>query len=309
VPYYFNIFKILEPFSLIHILDNEVTAKNIDYSIQIGSKDDPLQPIMDVVLYSIKNDNENLMKNGIECIYLKFKYLLDNMDLGIIEEKEFAGMVSDHIKRISIFLINNKKFYATEFMIITLREMGQAAINQKKENVIKKFIASLEAIGLESIKFRENRLIHLTTISLGKIGTQSSEWGLKNSSHEAVVSLGRIGKESTNKDIEDAYMVSICHERIVMKAIEKHMQNVVYDVLLSLGAMAAIAAERENKMVLEQIIFNFQEIGRKLKESEMNNFAVIIKYIMISIKNYPISRKMPEIESKCDKTISLLNIS
>jgi hypothetical protein len=216
-PYMLNIIDLLKPENIIQRLATKITKDEIIDP----EKDDPIQPIMDIIHGSVKYDIATT-RVGLKEVTDRAIEIIDSD----IEEK-ISGSFCDHLGRVGRLTASNRdadsaievvtnlcsfwksttanKFeFAASRAVQSLKLFGKDAIDHKFEFAARYTIQHLELIGRDAIKNKDAVVTEQAVESLGKLGMAAARTKIEIAAQDAAKYLGCVGKCAAEKGLEDA---------------------------------------------------------------------------------------------------------
>jgi hypothetical protein len=211
-PYMWNIISLLKSENIIKRLAIEITKGKL-----LNSKEDPIQPIMNIVHGSI-------MKYDLETTRIGLKEVTERVIevIGPDEEEKISERFCNHLRRVSRLAISREDEESTVEVIENLKNFGRSTAEEGLEN------ATCEAAW-----------------SLGKVGISAVEKGLENAASQAALSLEGVGISAAEKGLKDATLSTASSLREVgISAVEKRLEDAACEAAWSLGKVGISAVEK-----------------------------------------------------------------
>ncbi len=156
--YIYQLFRLIDPHVLMEYLGNKLTINN---ALNVSSpccKEDPFQPIMDIVKGSIIRRDEGIVEEGLSLVKNKILIFLDNYEFNDNQQTIFSGLINYHISDV-YFLANSQDHENLKIKIIkTTKSIG---IESAKKNLDIKGISLQEWSFMSHetrIKYREGKI-------------------------------------------------------------------------------------------------------------------------------------------------------
>jgi hypothetical protein len=234
-PYMWNIIHLLKPENIIKRLAIEITKDKI-----LNSKEDPVQPVVDIIHGSI-------MKYDLETTRVGLNTVTDRV-LEIIcpdDEEKISRHFCNHLTRVGRVAISREDEESTLEVIENFENFAKSAAGKKLESATREAAKSLGKVGKAAA---EKGLEHATTVaawSLGAVRKAATEKKLGDATNQAVFSLGKVGKAAAEKKLEDAIKQAARSLGWAGKATaEKGLETATTLVAMSLGDVGGLAAEK-----------------------------------------------------------------
>jgi hypothetical protein len=281
-PYIQNITDLLKPENIIKQLATDITTECKKYN----SKEDPIQPIVDIIRGSIRKYDFETTRVGLEALT---KQVINVIGPNCEEEisKSFctrvqgvgklAASIKDEDSTIEV-IENLKKFgentmgkkleVATRETITSLEAVGIAATRKGRvlEDAVKKAVQALETIGKTAIKYH-NKVAEEAAKSLGIVGNAAANKELEDATREIISSLETVGKSAMDEEQRDVASQIVSSLRVVGETAAKvgeKLQDVVRHAALTIGEVGKVAATKAT------VNGNFKTVAQVAKEALEN---------------------------------------
>jgi hypothetical protein len=290
-PYLLNIISLLKSENIIKRLAIEITKDKI-----LNPKEDPVQPVVDIIHGSI-------MKYDLETTRVGLKTVTDQV-LKIIcpdDEKNISRPFCDHLTRVgrlaisredeesTLEVIGNLENFAkstaekgpageTGFAAWSLGIVGKAAAEKGLVGATREAAGSLRRVGVAAAEKGLEDATRNAAWSLRKVGVAAAEKGLAGATREVEWSLGEVGKAAAGKGLGVATVTAALSLGIVGKAAaEKGLEYATERAALSLGEVGVAAAGKGLKNATERAAKSLAELTI-LSEEKVK--AVIQDYLL-----------------------------
>lgn len=265
--YIWNIMSLLTPETIIKRLKNEITKGNL-----LNSKEDPIQPIVDIVHGSI-------MKYDIETTRVGLKAVTEQVIkiVGPDAEKEISGHFCKHLERAGRLAVSKMDEESTAEVIENLKVFGKSTAEKGLEYATAQTAEFLEAVGVTAM---EKELVVATwraVESLGAVGEAAAKKGLEKATQQAARSLGHFGKLTAEKGLVGATrQAAESLVRVGLVAAKKGLEDAALRAARALAELTILSEEvvktaihnYESKLNVKQKLFYFQKF-MKLYEQEL----------------------------------------
>jgi hypothetical protein len=210
-PYLLNIIRLLKSETIIKRLANEITKDKI-----LNPKEDPVQPILDVIYGSIMKYDLETTRVGLETVTKQVKIICPDDELGI--SKHFC----DRLTRVGRLAISRDDAESTIEIIDNLEIFAKSTAEKGLR------FATVAAVG-----------------SLGRVGKAAAEKGLEDATVNAAWSLGGVGKAAAEKGLEDATVAAAVSllGRVGKAAMEKGLEKATQRAAGSLAELTILSEE------------------------------------------------------------------
>jgi hypothetical protein len=146
-----NVLDLLDLTKILDILSRDVTREEILSVERSGDMNDPLKPIVDIIISSMNRFDEGGIEEGLSLIEETIIELLDKHDFNEMEQKKLSAILFPHLE-----------------IIFNL------ALNKKDESICDKLINVVEAIGKRSAE-RDCFIAYESAQFLGRAGKKAAE--------------------------------------------------------------------------------------------------------------------------------------
>lgn len=214
VPYIWSTLELLKPSSVISMLAERITKKNIltineEILVREGlsreiidSEKDPFQPIIDIVHGSmIKHDFETV-RDGLREIEKRVYNIIENEAFEETEEEIKISYLFDHLERVGILAVNMHDEYSVNAVIDTIFVIGKLAAKKRLEIITIHAMISLRKIGNITAQQKLDDTTFWVIDSLGEIGLVASGQKLVKASQMVVNYLQDILKIAKENELE-----------------------------------------------------------------------------------------------------------
>ena len=265
-PYMLNIIDLLKPENIIKRLAVGITKDKI-----LTPKEDPIQPIMDIIYGSaIKYDLETV-RVGLNIATDRAIKITDSYG-----EKEISKCFCDHFERVGRLTVSNTDEESTIEVIKNLYDFWELTVEKGLDGAIKRVTWSLGRVGITAAEKRLRNATSRAARFLGRIGTITAEKGLEDATSRATQSLERVGNIAAEKGLGYATSRAVRSlKRIGKTAAEKRLKRVALRAVLSLEVVGttAAAAEKELEEVVWQAACSLGVIGTAAVEEGLKDAA------------------------------------
>jgi len=195
-PYMWNIINLLTPANIINRLKIDITKGNL-----LNSKEDPIQPILDIVHGSIMKYDIETTRVGLKAVT---EQAIEIMKIiGPDDEKDISQHFCHHLERVS-----------------------RLAINREDEESTIEVIKNLENFWKLTAERRFDFATGRAAKTLGLVGRTAAEKGFEAVAWLAVKSLGEVGRNTAEKGLEvEASLIALREVKIT--AQEKRLERIL----------------------------------------------------------------------------------
>ncbi|MCK4732532.1 MAG: DUF2254 domain-containing protein, partial [Methanophagales archaeon] len=192
--YILSIIDLLNPTNIINRLKIDITKDKI-----LNSKEDPIQPIVDIVHGSIMKYDIETTRVGLKAVTERVIEIIDSD-----KEKEISKRFCEHLARVSRLAISKEDEDSTVEVIKCLAKFGISTTEKELKVAISKVTESLGGVGVDAVKKGLEFATSEALKDLGKVGIAAAENKLEDATTQVVVSLEEVGKSAAKKKLEDA---------------------------------------------------------------------------------------------------------
>ena len=146
-----NVLDLLDLTKILCILSKDVTREGILSVERSGDRNDPLKPIVDIIISSMNRFDEGAVEEGLSLIEEIIIKLLDNLNFDDMEQKKLSSNLFPHME-----------------IIFNL------ALNKRDESICDKLVNVIEAIGKRSAE-RDCIIAYESAQFLGRVGKKAAE--------------------------------------------------------------------------------------------------------------------------------------
>ena len=146
-----NVLDLLDLTKILCILSKDVTKEGILSVERSGDMNDPLKPIVDIIISSMNRFDEGAVEEGLSLIEEIIIKLLNNHNFNDMEQKKLSAILFPHME-----------------IIFNL------ALNKRDESICDKLVSVIEAIGKRSAE-RHCIIAYESAQFLGRVGKKAAE--------------------------------------------------------------------------------------------------------------------------------------
>ena len=176
-----NVLDLLDLTKILSILSRDVTKEGLLSVERSGDMNDPLKPIVDIVISSMNRFDEGAADEGLSLIEEIIIKLLDDHNFNDMEQKKLSTILFPHLE-----------------IIFNL------ALNKRDESICDKLVNVIEAIGKKSAE-RDCIIAFESAQFLGRVGKKAAEIRdplLDDIIINIVLALTSIGEKAATKNSE-----------------------------------------------------------------------------------------------------------
>ena len=181
--YLWNIMGLLTSETIIKRLKNEITKGNL-----LNSKEDPIQPIVDIVHGSIMKYDIETTRVGLKAVTERVIEIIDSNG-----EKEISRHFCDHLTRASRLAISREDEESTAEVIENLENFWESTTEKGLEDVASQAATSIKIVGITAAKKGLDYATYTAGWSLlVKIGITTAKKGLEGATKQAATFLAEL---------------------------------------------------------------------------------------------------------------------
>lgn len=260
VPYILKVLELINPNILIDKIAANITNETILSFKTPGENEDPIQPIIDIIIASLEKYDESVIIYGLRIIETKMTYLFNTVYL---DSKRNVDFVFLHLTAIGKLASNSNDGYAAIKIIETIGRIGLAA--------------------------EDNELLATSAkaaISLEETGSRAAEKMLPDAASQALACLGEMAEKvliRSSLNI-DSWLLSVSNPNGVM--IEEfdlsraENQNFISKILPSFEKIGKKAIDSRLREVIESEIAIIEKVTVSLiKQNYWQEASKLIEII------------------------------
>jgi len=249
IPYTYIMLTMLSPSTIIGKLSRRIDEENI------LEADDPIQPIIDIVLGSMMRYDFETTKDGVGAVGEKICTLLKLGEYEKEEEKRISKRIFGHFSRISKIAAAREDEHSILVIIENIENISKAAAANNFKEILKSILTLINEIGRTAVERRfeegaaravesqgmivkklveEEEYLDRLMVTIGNIN-EMGKIALKKSLREVLVQeivfferiLETIKKKESAAEIKKPIMIIIKNS---LEDLEKMTENVAYDM-------------------------------------------------------------------------------
>jgi hypothetical protein len=239
-----NTFSLLQPFSIIDRLSERISKHHILslHSRAAPFNNDPVQPIIDIVLGSWGKYDYETLGYGLRAISLRTEDVLRDSRFSPAEKARVADHILGHFFKV-----------------------GTLAVNRKDEDFALKVFDNLEYIGLVSTReWMEASVLDILKF-FGNTGIRTAEGRLERIAFESVGHLRRVGEAAVERQMGDAARTAAFYiSEVGVVAAEHDQENTASFSATNLEQFRAAAFAKKLNAVAQQCELSLNDIREAL---------------------------------------------
>jgi len=317
-----NVIDLLKPENIIERLADKITKDRI-----LNLKEDPIQPMMDIIHGSVMKYDIATTRVGLKTVT---DQVIEIIDLG--SQEEISKSFCSHFNLVGTSTVRNTDEESTVEVIqnlgcfgksaaesgfkdaavqaaYSLRHIGKATAEHGLKNAAKQAAKSLESVGTTAAEKRYEVVTEQTIQSLGHIGKAAATKRIKRASNQVVQSLRVIGKAAAEKGLEDATDQAAKSLGNVGKTAERNeLERAVEQAGESLGQVGKIAAESGFRGAAAGAAMDLVFFGRFEIEKGNDATAERVIWFLKEIGNTGAEKGLKRVAWQAAKSLGLLGI-
>ena len=222
-PYMLNIIGLLKPENIIKRLAIKITKDRI-----LKPKEDPIQPIMDIIHGAVMKYDIATTRVGLDAVTDRVIKIIDSNFEVVI-----AFTFHYHLVGVGKLAVSKMDKRSTSRVIKNIKNFGKSAAERGLEDAARHAAWALRDVGMTSAERGLEDTVSDATASLESIGKVAEEKGLDDATLQVAESIGYVGISATKKGLEpDAWYaawslakLTISSEEIVKVAIQRLEPN------------------------------------------------------------------------------------
>lgn len=263
-PYIKNITDLLKPEKIIEQLATDITTECKEYN----SKEDPIQPIVDIIRGSIRKYDFETTKEGLEEVTNQVIQVVDS-DCGEGISNSFCTRLQG-VGKLAASVTDED---STIEVIENLKKFSENTVGKKLEVATNDAVTSLEAVGIAATRKRTELedAVKKAVEALGTVGENAAKNNLEKATEEVAKSIGAVGvaavrkgtelEEGTKQAVQALYNAG---DEAVAKGFDKTAKQAVR-ALKDIGE-AAVELGAVFEEVVKKVAMSLQIVGKKAVE-------------------------------------------
>ncbi|MDM7911720.1 MAG: hypothetical protein QUS09_01335, partial [Methanotrichaceae archaeon] len=243
-----NTFGLLQPFSIIDRLSERITKQHILSLLSRESpfNNDPVQPIIDIVLGSWGKYDYETMGYGLRAISSRADCILREFYSRPAEKAQVADHISGHFFKVGTLALNRKDDDFAGNVFLSLNSIGLVSTQER-----------LEGTALSILKF------------FGNTGIRAAEEKLEKTAFEAVRQLRSVGQAAAQMQMGDAARTAAFYmAEVGIVAAEHKLENTASFAATNLEEFRVAAARQELHAVAQQCELSLNDVREALSNGD-----------------------------------------
>lgn len=244
IVFIWNTFSLLQPFSIIDRLSERIDKQHIIslHSRAAPFNNDPVQPIIDIVLGSWGKYDYETLGYGLRAISLRTEEILEENRINNAEKALVLNHISGHFFKVGTLALNRKD---EDFTLKVFQNLDYVGLVATREG--------LEAPVLDILKF------------FGNTGIRTAEEGQEKIAFESVGHLRSVGEAAVERQMADAARTSAFYlSEVGVVAAEHDGENTASFSATNLEQFRAKASSKKLYAVAQQCELSLNDINEAL---------------------------------------------
>lgn len=286
-------FDLLKPSTVLKKLAQDIKKEKIlEYLRNKKEKDDPIQPIMDIIHASLIKYDYMTLREGLEYIGNQYNKILYN---GSNEEEKIkiTKHILKHLKRAGDFAISKRDDDSFKLIIIQILKIGNWATETKNEKIMTIIVKLLKDMADLAIEQNIDISVQKIASSLGVIGKLSIENNLNDKTLKEIINaLENIGKIAIAKKLDIATGgVALSYGKIGEAAIKHENKNISMLIIVLISEIGNNAILEELDVTKQHVTYSLVDIGKSIMNTErdllytLNILSTFDKFLKTAIDN------------------------
>lgn len=306
IPYIWNTLNLLKISTIFDNLSEAITKDNIISAVKEENKqnygNDPIQPIIDILLVSIMRYDYDTLRIGLDNIEKRLNNIFQT-HITDEEEQKISNHIFTKIARIGKLTAIRDDEDSTLEILNNLAKIGATTIRNKQKSATKNVFSSLEIVGKAAAIQKLEDATCKSIIYFFNLGRGAVEQDNKTASNFSIIHLQKMGKiaakqnliAQTNFSVQylgDIGMLTIKHED------EKTTKNAVY----SLYEVGKVTVEQKLRFPTIMTLISLGKIGMSAVDQKLE----VINNVNDSLGNVGVLATEQEIKNASNVSINIL---
>ena len=234
-PYMLDVIRLLKPESIIKRLAIEITKARI-----LKSKEDPIQPIADIVHGSIMKYDLETTRVGLNAVTDQVIEIIDSDT-----EREISKLFCEHLVRAGRLAISREDEGSTVEVIKNLENFGKSTADRSLESATVQAIEFLGAVGIAAVKRGLEFSPLLAAMSLGVVGRHAVENRLEDATRQVAESLEAVGETAAAKEGFEGVTRQAAESLVIVgkNALKEELEDATLQAAMSLAKLTILSGE------------------------------------------------------------------
>ncbi|OPY25546.1 MAG: hypothetical protein A4E23_00047 [Methanomethylovorans sp. PtaU1.Bin073] len=312
VPYIVKTLDLLKPSTVITLLAEEVTKEKLlkrwEKEWDEIAENDPLQPIMEIIITSLERNDNETAKNGLVSIVSSTIPYIESSELSILEKQRIAIFTVEYIIEVGKYAIRKENW---EIARVTLRKLNDFGIKTIEygfilDDLVRELNTQSSDLS-DSYPYFRGGIVHIlgqfvmryieqinfgkiddkTTLeTMIKVGEASGKEGYDSDTHRYIEELLSIYLKSTKNHEDIAKIVIAAARRIEATALNNKLKKASQKGANVLGDMALKELEKSKQEETFQIIDFLAEMEKRTDDEILENtkYEIIESIVKVGLK-------------------------
>ena len=268
-----NVINLLKPKNIIEKLSEDITRNLLKFIEQKKgrtepAKDDPVQPIVDIIHGSVMKYDIATTGYGLESITEKAIKVVQDY------EEEISRHFCNHLERIGKLAVSREDGESVIKVLENLEFFGESTAEKGLGYATSKAARYLGVVGIAAAKKGLEDAASKAAGSLRDVGIAAAEKELEDAASEAAGSLRDVGTAAAEKELEDAALEAARYLGVVGRAsAEKRLGSAAFRAALFLRDVGTAAAKKELEFAAEEAAESLGVVGRASAKKRLGSAA------------------------------------
>lgn len=330
VPYMLKTLDLLKPSTVIKLLAADITKEKLlkrwEKEWDEIAENDPLQPIMEIVITALERNDNETAKNGLRSIVNSTIPYIESSESSILEKHRISIFTVEYIIKVGKYAVRKENWEIALFTLIKLNDFGIKTIeygfilddlvrelNTQSSDLSDSYPhfrgGIVHILGQFVMKYIEQinfgKIDDKTTLeTVIKVGEASGNEGYDNDTNRYIEVLFSIYLKSTKNHEDIAKIVIAAAHRIEATALNNKLEKASQKGANVLGDMAQRELENNKQEETSKIIEFLAEMEKRTNDKILQN----TKYEIInSISKVGLKAKQSDSQDVRLKCIEQLN--
>ena len=234
-PYMLDVIRLLKPESIIKRLAIEITKARI-----LKSKEDPIQPIADIVHGSIMKYDLETTRVGLNAVTDQVIEIIDSDT-----EREISKLFCEHLVRAGRLAISREDEGSTVEVIKNFENFGKSTADRSLESATVQTAEFLGAVGIAAVKRGLEFSPLLAAMSLGVVGRHAVENRLEDATRQVAESLEAVGETAAAKEGFEGVTRQAAESLVIVgkNALKEELEDATLQAAMSLAKLTILSGE------------------------------------------------------------------
>ena len=303
VPYILVIFDLLQPKSMINQLKNDINENKMCIAIKDEDKEDPIQPITDIIYSSIERNDSKTYNKSLNAIETQISKIMKK-DLEFLKKEKILNFALVHLTRIDEFAMLKQNTDVKIEVAKSMHKLGNNVLGMN-ENLIVQIINNIGNLSLdkelESEKFTILKFITELADNTSKLKLDNATSSALSYIYKSILMIMN-GEKMYYFEMGDLLHNLDC---ITFISIKYELQGSIGVIIRCVSIIGEMSTEKHwDQYLITRSITYLKEIGKLLIRLEWQSYAIF--ELIISLEN--IGKKISKNESDVIVILSSLQV-